>query len=73
MIFHLLLAKIYDFCKYVRLWKTLCVCLFVCLHRDTGRNFHKIITKLSYNIDVMCRQRCIVFRDLRLKVTVNVT
>ena len=49
------------------------VCLFVCLWRDSGRNFHPIITKLHNNIATMCRQKCIVFGDPRSQVKVTVT
>jgi hypothetical protein len=71
------LPKSSIFCKYVRLWRILFVCLFVdlcvCLHRDTGRNFYQINTKLHSNIDSIPGQRCIVFGDPRSQVKVTVT
>ena len=43
----LLLAKIFNFCKYVRLSVCLSVCLFVRNFFDTGHSFWYIFTKLD--------------------------
>ena len=47
----LLLAKIFNFGKYVRLTVCLCVCVFVCVSVrnffDTGHSFWYIFTKLD--------------------------
>ena len=47
----LLLAKIFNFGKYIRLTVCLSVCVFVCLSVrnffDTGHSFRYIVTKLG--------------------------
>ena len=65
LLFHLLLAKIFNFDKYVRL--TVClsvslfVCLFVCNIHDTGRIVQAINTKLRTYMELKSGYRCIVF------------
>ena len=62
-IFHpyLLLAKIFNFGKYVRLTVCLSVCLFVCNVNDTGRTVQAINTKLGTCMYLGSGYGCIVF------------
>ena len=57
----LLLAKIFNFGKYVRLSVCVSVCLFVCYRRNTGRTVRAINTKLSTNMEPVCGMSCILF------------
>ena len=61
----LLLAKIFNFGKYVRLTVCLSVCLFVCLFvcnvNDTGRTVQAINTKLGTCMYLGSGYGCIVF------------
>ena len=56
-----LLAKIFNFGKYVRLSVCVSVCLFVCYRRDTSRADWAINTKLGTNMEPVCGMSCILF------------
>ena len=65
-IFHpyLLLAKIFNFGKYVRLTVCLSVCLFVCNVNDTGRTVQAINTKLGTCMYLGSGYGCIVEKKI---------
>ena len=60
-----LLAKIFNFGKYVRLTVCLFVCLSVCVCCNTGRTVRQINTKLSPHMELGCEKGPIVFLGQR--------